>query len=97
MNVFTAASFACFCLAGILQILYSSSAGRIIREYGIDLKPKKWSSYSYDRKHLKHLLAESYDHELKKKLSRLLLFESIAIWLFIATFIIFIGGNFILM
>jgi hypothetical protein len=97
MNLFTMTSFICFCLAGIFQILYGSLASSIIKNYGVELKLKRFSSYSYNRKHLRYLLENSTDHELKKKLSNLLLFEIIAISCFIATFVIFIGGNFIVL
>ena len=94
MNLLTIASFICFCLAFVFQSLYSSLAGKIIRNYGIELKLKRPYSYSYSRKHLRSLLNSSADPDLRKMLSNLLLFESISISCFIAMFVIFIGGNF---
>ena len=82
-----------FFSAGLFQILYSKIANKIIKEYGIKLKLKRFSAYSYSRKYLKELKYKCDDPILSKKLSKLLVYEIVSIGCFLATFILFITLN----
>ena len=88
------AACALFCLAVIFQVLYSSSASKIIRKFKVDLKLRKWSSYSYDRKYLKQLLTETRDDSLKRELSRMLVFKSMVVWFLFGVVAMFLVGLF---
>jgi hypothetical protein len=94
MNPPIVAACALFCLAVIFQVLYSSSASKIIRKFKVDLKLRKWSSYSYDRKYLKQLLTETRDDSLKRELSRMLVFKSMVVWFLFGVVAMFLVGLF---
>ena len=79
--------------AGLFQILYSNLASKIIKQYGIKLKLKKFSTYSYSRKYLKELQHTCDNPILSRKVSKLLVYEIISIGLFVATFVLFIVLN----
>lgn len=96
MSAVTLISLVLFIGAGVFQLLYSKMALRLKNTYDVELKLKKFSSYSYSRKHLRLLKAESPNDEfLSKSVDKILLYESLSILCFISTFIVFIIGNLI--
>lgn len=97
MSITTLVSLTFFILAGVFQILYSREALKLKKTSGIELKLKKVSSYSYSRKSLKALKANSpNDESISKKVDRILLYENLSILCFIGTFLVFIIGSIIL-
>ncbi len=96
MSTATLISLVLFIAAGVFQSLYSKAALRLKNTSDIELKLKRFSSYSYSRKHLKSLKAESPNDEfLSKSVDKILLYESLSILCFIGTFLVFIIGNLI--
>lgn len=97
MNITTLVSLILFILAGVFQILYSRVVLELKNTSGIKLKLKKFSSYSYSRKYLKALKADSPDDEfLSKSVDKILLYENLSVLCFVGTFLVFITGSVIL-
>jgi len=79
--------FCLFLIAGTFQFLYSILAQHIQNVHGVQFQLGRFSSYSYSRKHLKLLRATTKDMVLSKKITKLLLYESISILSLMATFV----------
>lgn len=93
MSLVTVITLVLFISAGIMQILYSRVASQLKNVYGLEMKLKKYSSYSYNRKHLKELKSISEDGEISKNINRLLFYENTSFMCIIGAFLVFILGG----
>ncbi len=95
MDFVSIISFGLFLISGISQITYSNLALKLQNRYGVELKLRKFSNFSYSSKYLRKVMLDSKNNYQIKLITKILILDKISIFGLLGAILVFIVGNII--